>query len=276
MAEGKIIVSVSRRSDIPAFFGEWFIEKVKQGFVEVPNPFNNSTYRAPLSLAETAAFVFWSKNFIPFREKLTILEKIGYQKFLFNYTITGLPEIFEPHVPPAEKSMEDFIELAKIYGREVMFWRFDPIIISDITGFDYHLLRFGELADKLAAYAGRCIFSFAFFYHKVKRSLEKLKNDTGVSVIDPDVNLKRELTEALSEKAAEFGIKLHACCCDYLLDIPGIEKSRCVDGELISEMYGGEYRFKEKPSRPGCGCYESVDIGQYGTCQGGCGYCYAG
>lgn len=270
-----VIISASRRSDIPALFGDWFIEHIERGFVDVKNPFNQETYRVLLTPDKVAAFVFWSKNFIPFRNKLEILEKLGYHRFIFNYTITGLPNEFEPNVPQVEDAVADFISLSRRYGREVMFWRFDPIIFSNITDGEYYIQKFRALASQIAPYPDRCIFSIAFFYNKVIRALRRLGEEKGVYAIDPDIEWKRSVALSLSRVADEQGIEFHACCCEYLLDIPGIKGSKCVDGELVSRMWEGMYGWKIKPSRKGCGCAESSDIGQYGTCKGGCVYCYA-
>ncbi len=248
---------------------------VEAGGVEVPNPFNREKYSVPLIPKSTAAIVFWSKNFKPFINYLSALEAKGFKRFIFNFTITGLPQEFEPNIPSPENTIADFKELSARYGKEVMFWRFDPIIISDITGEDYYIEKFTRLADILTPHTGRCIFSFAFFYRKVKRALEVLETLTGIRAFDPDVGRKRELTARLAEIARERDLSFEACCCDYLLEVPGVKGAHCVDGKLVSELLEGRYTFSPYPSRKGCGCAESSDIGQYGTCKGGCVYCYA-
>ena len=229
----------------------------------------------PLKPGSTAAIVFWSKNFRPFFNKLDRLERMGFQRFIFNFTITGMPKAFEPNVPPVEETVSDFFELSRRYGEKAVLWRFDPILFSNITDEDYYIKRFTELAGKIAPFTKRCIFSFAFFYNKVKRSLEALDKQEGVRAFNVDIQRKREMAERLAEIAASHGLEFQACCCEYLENVPGVKGAHCVDGELVSEMLGGEYSFKLKPSRAGCGCAESSDIGEYGSCKGGCAYCYA-
>lgn len=251
------------------------MEKVNEGGVEVPNPFNRQTYHVPLEPEKVSAFVFWSKNFRPFLPYLPQLEESGFERFIFNFTITGLPKVFEPNIPSAEETIRDFITLSRHYGRKQIFWRFDPILFSDVTNEDYYINRFTELADKIAPFTERCIFSFAFFYNKVKRSLAALKTKSGITTYDAGVERKRALAGKLAELASAFGLEFHACCCEYLAGVPGVQRSRCVDGELVSKLTGGQLKYQVKPSREGCGCSESTDIGQYNTCKGGCVYCYA-
>ena len=242
--------------------------------MDVPNPFNKQTYHVPLKPETTAALVFWSKNFRPFLDKLPLIEKSGFNKFIFNYTITGHSKLLEPNVPPAVECIQDLKELSARYGKDKIFWRFDPILISDNDESEV-IKKFTRLAEKIAPHAGRCIFSFTFFYKKVIRSLKKFAGEHEITCSDPDLGKKKDIAAQLAETAAEFGLPLHACCCNYLLDIPGIEKSRCIDGELISRLRDDKYVFRDAPSRPGCGCAEASDIGTYGTCKSGCIYCYA-
>jgi len=269
------IISVSRRSDIPAYYGEWFLKAVEAGGAEVPHPFSREKHFVPLAPQETAALVFWSKDFRPFIGRLAELEQQGFGNFIFNFTITGLPQIFEPQAPPLEQALADFKLLSSHYGRKVMFWRFDPIIFSEITGEEHYINRFRGLAEELAPYAGRCIFSFAYFYRKVERALTVLKRETGVAAWEPEVARKRELAAHLAEIAGECGLSFEACCCGYLLKVPGVKQSHYVDGELVRELQEGKYQYALHPSREGCGCAESFDIGRYGSCKGGCVYCYA-
>lgn len=250
------------------------MQKIAEGGVDVPNPFNRQVYHVPLKPETTAAIVFWSKNYRPFLDKLPLLEKQGYDKFLFNFTITGHPKLLEPNIPPAEECIDDLIELSARYGKDKIFWRFDPVLMPE-NG-DYSIIKnFNRLADKIAPHAGRCIFSFTFFYKKVIRSLKKIADEYAVTYSDPKMAIKKDIAAKLAETAADHGLPLHACCCDYLLEIPGIEKSNCIDGELISQLWDDEYVFRAAPSRPNCGCAESSDIGTYGTCKSGCIYCYA-
>ena len=114
-----------------------------------------------------------------------------------------------------------------------------------------------------------------FFYNKVKRSLAALKAKSGITAYDAVVERKQALAGKLAELASAFELEFHACCCEYLTGVPGVQCSRCVDGDLVCELSGGKFKYQVKPSREGCGCSESTDIGTYGTCSGNCAYCYA-
>lgn len=220
--------------------------------------------------------MFWSKNFRPFFKILEKLDKRGYDKKIFQFTITGHNhDWMEPNIPDSEAMIEDFIELSKRYGKDVMFWRYDPVVFNDSLDIKKEKTRFMSLAQKLALHTDSCIFSIAQFYHKVKRAAGRLEEDRGIKLLDPDIEIKREYVSHLVEWSKEFGITLRACCCDYLLDIPGIEQAHCIDGALIGRLWYPDTNFKFQPSRKGCGCAESSDIGEYGTCKGDCIYCYA-
>jgi len=249
---------------------------LRNGGIEVSNPYNKKTYNVTLKPGEVAATVLWSKNFKPFMHHLTEIKDSGFAKLLFNYTITGLPKnIFEPNVPAVEDSLSVFKDISLNYGKKLIFWRFDPILFSDITDEVHYIDCFRRIADEIYEYTERCIISFAYFYKKVSNSLKVLQRKKNVISFDPEINRKRDLAERISIHAGSYGLKLQACCCDYLLDIPGIEQAHCIDAELISTLWGDGQKFKIQPSRQGCGCAEASDIGEYGTCKGGCIYCYA-
>lgn len=263
------IISVSRRTDIPAFYGEWFMQRLKDGFAGYVNPFGGQKYVVSLKPEDVACFVFWSKNYTPFIEKLKIIENIGY-RFYFNYTITGLPKIFERFVEK-ETAIK---ELSKRYSSRHINWRYDPIIISDITDYDFHVKNFENIASELEGYVERCYFSFAIQYGKVKRNFEKLQVENNIKIVDPDIASRIKLANELADIALRYGIKMLSCCVDYLLG-KKIGKAHCVDGKIIKELFRGEFKHSEKPTRNECGCTESVDIGAYDTCPHGCVYCYA-
>ena len=244
--------------------------------MEVPNPFNREKYFVSLKKEDVAAFVFWSKNFRPFLNVLDELDKRGYNKKIFQFTITGHNhDWMEPNIPDSSDTIEDFIKLSKRYGKDVMFWRYDPVVFTDSLDIEDEKNRFASIAQRLAQHTDSCIFSIAQFYKKVMRSAGRLEEDRGISMFDPNVEIKREYASHLLQCAKDFGLKLQACCCDYLLDIPGIGQAHCIDGELISRMWYPDNSFKLQPSRKGCGCAESSDIGVYGTCKSDCIYCYA-
>jgi len=268
------IISVSRRTDIPAFYGDWFINRLKDGFVGYVNPFGGQKYIVSLNPDDVVCFVFWSKNYEPFIKKLNIIENMGY-KFYFNYTITGLPNIFECNLTDKEIAIDALKKLSDMYSPKHISWRYDPIIISDITDYDFHIKNFENIASELEGYVERCYFSYAIQYGKVKRNFDKFQKENGVKIADPNDNSKIKLANELAEIAEQYGIEMLSCCGDYLLG-QKIKKAHCVDGKLIEELfYKDGLKYREKPTRKECGCTDSTDIGAYDTCPHGCIYCYA-
>lgn len=151
------IVSVSRRTDIPAFHGDWFMRRVRDGFAAVVNPFGGGKYLVSLRPEDVTCFVFWSKDFRPFLERLENLDEMGY-RFYFNYTVTNLPTVFESGVE-MESALKTLKALSQMYSPAHINWRFDPIILCSICDNDYFLRTFSQLAAELEGVVERCYFS---------------------------------------------------------------------------------------------------------------------
>jgi DNA repair photolyase len=273
----KRIISVSRRTDIPAFYGEWFLNRLKEGYVGYRNPFGGKEHQVSLKPEDVLCFVFWSKNYEPFLETLKTIDDMGYNS-MFNFTITGLPnEIFEPNVAKTDEAIETLKILSDRYSPRHTFWRYDPIVISDRTGPPFHLENFNKIASRLKGHVNRCIISYVDIYDKVQRNFKKLQAETQINFDKPDKKTRTILAEQLAEIAQTYGIetRLYACCEDYLTS-HRITRSRCVDGQHIGELFGIDTSYlKNKPTRDQCGCTESTDIGAYDACPHGCVYCYA-
>jgi hypothetical protein len=270
----KRIISVSRRTDIPAFYGDWFMNRLKEGFAGYINPFGGQRYIVSLKPEGVICFVFWSKNYDPFIEKLKIIEDTGY-RFYFNYTITGLPDIFECNVVNKERAIDTLKILSSMYSSKHINWRYDPIMISDSTDYDFHLKTFENIATKLKGYVERCYISYAIQYGKVKRNFDKFQKENDIKIMNPDTDFKIKLANELADIAARYRIKVFSCCGDYLIG-PKIEKAHCISGKIVEELfYKTGFGHREKPTREECGCTESTDIGTYDTCPHGCIYCYA-
>ena len=269
----KRIISISRRTDIPAFYGDWFMHRLKDGCVGVVHPFGRRKYIVSLKPQDVIAFVFLSKNFTPFLEDLEIIENMGY-KFYFNYTVTGLPGIFESNLDkPA--AIETLKLLSRMYSPKHINWRFDPIIISSISDRNFYLREFEKHASEFEGMVERCYFSFVVGYAKVIRNFAGFERTTGVRIIDESEDLKIELANELASVAERFGIRMFSCCGDYLVN-EKIKKAHCVDGRIIEELfYPNGFSYTDKPTRDQCGCTQSTDIGAYDTCPHGCVYCYA-
>jgi hypothetical protein len=269
------IISASRRTDIPAFYARWLVNRLRAGWALTYNPFNRRPVIVSLRPQEVAGIVFWSKNFAPLLPHLREIRALGYRYF-FLFTLTGLPRIFEPATPPVEEAVAVFRALARQHSPRHLVWRYDPILLTSLTDPDYHLRTFRELCRQLEDYTERCYLSFVDFYPKVRRRLQALARKEGIEIfLEPDPQLKRQLAQELAKLAANHGIAVFACCEDELLG-PGIGKARCVDPELLAPLFELDPKsYPAKPTRPGCGCHESVDIGVYETCPHLCLYCYA-
>jgi hypothetical protein len=259
---------------VPAFYGDWFMNRLKAGYACWCNPIGGKPYVVSLKREDVAAFVFWSKNYRPFLPALQQIGNLGYPA-VFNYTITGLPRIFEPSVVDTDDAIDSFKTVSRLYTPEHIAWRYDPIIISGQTNADYHANRFTELAGKLEGHTTRCHFSYTVMHGKVKRRLAALERDQATGIRNPGRDEQIELAQRLAAIAMEHGIQLCTCCGDHLLSNE-IQKSHCVDGELVSRLYyDGSWKGTCKPTRKQCGCTASIDIGAYDTCPHGCIYCYA-
>jgi len=269
----KRIISASRRTDIPAFYGDWFMNRLKEGFAGVVNPFGGQRYLVSLKNEDVVCFVFWSKNFTPFLENLKIIESLDY-KFYFNYTVTALPSVFE-HNLDKKAAIKTLKELSRMYSPSYINWRFDPIVLSSICDRDFYIKAFKELASQLEGLVERCYFSFVTEYNKVKRNFEELEKTNGLKITNVSEDIKIDLANELGDIAEQHGIELFSCCGDYLVG-DKIKKAHCIDGAIIEELFYPEgLQYNEKPTRNQCGCTESTDIGTYDTCPHGCVYCYA-
>ncbi len=250
------------------------MERIEEGFVKWRGPFGGRELETSLAPEDVSAIVFWSKDFRPLLPHLPALHDRGY-RFLFHFTITGLPQVFEPNVAPAEEMIPAARQLAQQFGAETVLWRYDPILISTITPPDYHRARFSQLALRLAECTSRCYFSFPTFYGKVVRNVGKLRAETGIECIDPPIDERIALAAELAEIAGSMRIQMLTCCGDYLIS-DRIAKAHCIDAELLARLYPDrDFSLKFKGTREQCGCFESTDIGTYDTCAHNCVYCYA-
>lgn len=272
----KKIISVSRRTDIPAFYGKWFMRKLKEKRAGYLNPFSGQKYIISLKKEDVLCFVFWSKNFIPFMDNLKRINELGY-KFYFNYTINGYPSVFESNVEDNDLLIANLKELSELYSPEHINWRYDPIILSDVSDIEFHLKNFENMASKMEGYVKRCLISFVQIYGKVKKNFDLISQNNNIKILQPISDQKIDLANEISDISAKYGIKIYSCCGDYLVN-DRIKKAHCVDGELIKSLFYNEIdipEYKIRPTRKECGCTQSTDIGTYNTCVHGCNYCYA-
>ena len=258
-----MIISASRRTDIPAFYADWFFNRVKAQFVQSKNPYNQRIRQVSLAPADVTAFVFWTKNPAPMMPRLDSLKDYMYY---FQFTITAYGPDIELHIPDKQALIiPAFQKLAEMLGPERMIWRFDPILMSDRYTPDYHVHTFGHIAGRLRGYTNKCIISFVDVDYRNTKKLRLPEQNTGAQV---------ELTKRLLDVAHGCNITIEACAED--LNLPGIKHAKCIDGDLIAKLLGTSAPIqKDKYQRKLCGCAQSVDIGVYNTCANGCTYCYA-
>lgn len=263
-----MIVSASRRTDVPAFFADWFFERLDEGFVLVANPFNaRQVRRVELGHRAVDGFVFWTKDPGPMLDRL---ERLAGYPFYFHCTLTGCRPELEPGLPPKPKVVQAMLRLAEATAPRQVMWRFDPMLFGGAYTPEYHAEAFSQLARQLCGYVDGCIFSFYSPYAAAERRLRPHR-------LRPPTEAEKAQTAALlSAEAARLGLPLYSCAESTDLATYGIGQAACVDAGRLSAI-GGRCiaAAKDKNQRPGCGCAASVDIGSYGSCPGGCLYCYA-
>lgn len=263
-----MILSVSRRTDMPAFYSKWFFNRIKEGFVYVRNPMNiHQISKIELSPKLIDCIVFWSKNPKPMLPHLDLLKDYMYY---FQFTINPYDIRLEQNVPSKSNIIETFKELSDKIGPERVIWRYDPIILTDTITIDYHVKYFEELAKRLQGKTKTCVISFLDLYKKTERNLQ---NTTAREL---DQNEMVQLAGMLSSIASSYGIKIQSCAEEIELESVGICHGHCIDNVLIEDLLGVRLVVgKDKNQRPECGCVQSIDIGEYNTCSHMCKYCYA-
>jgi hypothetical protein len=292
-----LIISASRSTDIPAFYGDWFMERLRRGYAKWVNPWSG----APIyvSFQNARVFVFWSKNpapFLPCFEEITRRNSQNYLLFTLNdYEAEGL----EPRLPPLEERIQTFIALSRMAGTGRVVWRWDPLLLSGSLGVSGLLDRISNVGDAIAPFTDRMIFSFIDIakYPRVARNL-RTRGFGDIRELSPAEEL--ELAAGLQELNRSWALTISACGEERDFSGFGIETSGCISCDLMLREFGqdlvlrqfleGPYpgtnpvgrtsspippHLKDPGQRPSCGCVISKDIGQYSTCPHLCAYCYA-
>ena len=274
-----MILSVSRRTDIPNYYADWFYNRIKEGFLYVRNPMNpHQVSRIDLSPDLIDCIVFWTKNPEPMMERLHELSNYMYY---FQFTLTGYGRDIEPNVPhKKDKMIPVFQRLSETIGSSRVVWRYDPIFFNDVYTGKYHLRAFEQIADALVGYTKRCVISFLDIYAKNRAAMRKLKVQEAVpenGQEDSDHIQKLKVFAAkLGEIAHHNGMEIATCAEKIDLSDCGIAHSSCIDKALVEEITGYAIDVgKDKNQRAECGCVESIEVGTYHTCLNGCKYCYA-
>ena len=264
-----MIVSASRRTDIPNNYSEWFFNRIKEQYVYVHNPMNpHQVSKIDLSPEVVDCIVFWTKNPKPMLERLDELKEY---KYYFQFTLTGYGTDIESNVPhKKEVVIPIFQELSNKIGKEKVIWRYDPIMFTEKYTMEYHLRAFEQIANALNGYTEKCVISFVDTYAKNKKCMTEL----GVKSLDKSQLL--DFSKRLRRIASKNNMEIGSCAEIIDLEECGIKHNSCIDQKLIESIIGCKINVsKDKNQRKECGCIESVEIGTYNTCKNGCKYCYA-
>ncbi|HZP74972.1 MAG TPA: DUF1848 domain-containing protein [Pseudolabrys sp.] len=260
-----VIVSASYRTDIPAFYADWFLGRLAAGYAAVANPYGGGVQRVSLAPGEVDGFVLWTRNLRPLLPHLDRVRAVA--PFTVQFTATGYPRALEASVIAAAEAVAQLRDVARRFGRRAAVWRYDPIVVAPSVD---HRRNFAALAQALAGTVDEVVLSFVHPYRKTARNLGR----AGIAWRDPPVEEKRDLLAALAALAAEHGIAATLCTQPGLAGA-GLGAARCIDAARLSDVAGRPILAPESGNRPGCLCARSRDIGAYDTCPHGCVYCYA-
>lgn len=265
-----MIVSASRRTDIPAFYSDWFFRRLEEGYLYVKNPMNPHQVSKILLNRDTVdCFVFWTKDPGPMMEKLPLLDRLGYL-YYFQFTLTPYGPDVEPGLPHKNKQVKTFRELSSRLGPERVIWRYDPVLLNPVYTREYHCEWFARLCGCLEGYTDTCVISFLDMYQKIKRNMESIEAE---KITRDDI---LTLASFMGPEAGRRNISLRTCSETVDLSEYQIQKGKCIDDRLISRLLGSPLDVKKDDTqREECGCVKSVDIGTYNTCVHFCKYCYA-
>lgn len=264
-----MIISASRRTDIPSYYSKWLINRLKEKYVLVRNPMNiHQVSKIDLSPDVVDAIVFWTKNPTPM---LPYLEQIKDYTYYFQFTLSAYGPDVEKNLPSKNKIIiPTFQQLSREIGKEKIIWRYDPIFFNEQYSMEYHCKYFEVLASKLGDYTEKCTVSFMDMYRNTERNVKTL------SIVKDTYEMQVELLQRFVEIAREYGLYIDTCAeIGDFLNI-GVEHAHCIDRERIERIGGFKLNVdKDTNQRAECGCVASIDIGAYNTCKNGCLYCYA-
>jgi DNA repair photolyase len=296
-AQVPIIISASRSTDIPAFYSDWLVQRIKEGYVKWKNPFNG----VPLyvSFSKARLIVFWSKNPKPIIKHLEYLDE-RIRNYYFQFTLNDYDqEKLEPNVPNVHSRIETFIELSERVGKSKVVWRFDPLILTDTINVDKLLKKVESIGNQLKNHTEKMVISFADIklYKKVQNNLRK----NSIKYLEFNDGLMNEFAVGLQQLNKNWNFEIGTCAERIPLEKFNIKHNKCIDEDLIIKLFSGDKILmdflgvkiiqgdifnpnvriekkrdnKDKGQREFCGCIFSKDIGEYNTCPHLCEYCYA-
>lgn len=264
-----MIISASRRTDIPAFYAEWFVNRLREGFVYIKNPVNTKQIsRVPLNTEVVDCIAFWTKNVQPMLKQLDIIDAMGYP-YYFQFSITPYDSQVEKYLINKDEIIKGFKILSDRIGKQRVIWRYDPVIINNSHPVEYHLDAFFKLYSSLCDYTNKCIFSYVDLYTKGRGHA----HNTEINEVS-HANMLR-IAQGFSE-IAKNNIMLETCSEEINLSQYGIGQAACIDKKAIEDIIGCSINArKDQNQREQCNCIASIDVGAYDSCPHGCTYCYA-
>lgn len=253
------------------------MNRIKEEECLVPNPMNTKQVsRISLKPQDVEAIVFWSKNPAPMLPYLEELDRLGF-RYYFQFTINDYPTKLEPNIPNLDERLDTFLNLCRHVGPMRVIWRYDPIILSNVTDAEFHLQRFGHIAEELKGSTSRVMVSIVDYYQKTDRRLRALEQDG--FVFDKEAASGNMITKLLGDLAAiasQHGMEITSCAEEHDFSDIGIPPGRCIDPTLVSALWSLHLPYKKDTSqRKHCNCTSSRDIGINDTCIHGCLYCYS-
>lgn len=265
-----MILSASKRTDIPALYHRWFLSRIEEGYLLVANPRNPSRARhVDLDPLNIDIIVFWSKNPLAMYDGFDQLDSRGYRWYL-QFTLNGYENSIEPGLPPVDQRIDTLKRLASRYGSNRIIWRYDPVILTKELSVDYHLQTFSNLASRLSGSFRHCMISFLDLYPQAVRRMATH------TLLPPTGERVQKLAASFSRVADRRGFNLFTCAEPIDLAAYDIGHGACVDRRVIEELCGYPLATKADPNaREGCGCIRHLDIGTYESCIHRCSYCYA-
>lgn len=292
-AQAPVIISASRATDIPAFYADWFFDRLEKGYSVWTNPFNG--VKSYISYARTRLIVFWSKNPRPLLPHLGKLREKGIRCYL-HYTLNDYEaEGLERGVPPLDERIETFLRFSELLGKELVIWRFDPLVLTERTGVEELLRKAERIGYRLRGHTEKLVFSFADI--RDYRNVESRLRRNALPCREFDERQMLGMAAGLAELNEKWNYTLAACGERIDLSQFGVRRNKCIDDELIVRKFSDDplltdflgvsreglpgagtavrKSLKDKGQRPFCGCVASKDIGEYDTCPHGCAYCYA-
>lgn len=263
-----MIISASRRTDIPAFYSDWFFNRIKERYVLVPNPYNSKMIsRISLDPAVVDCIVFWSKNPAPMLEKLDKLKEYNYY---FQFTLNPYGPDIENHLPAISKRIDTFKRLSDRIGKEKVIWRYDPVLTNETYTPGFHKEKFAEIAYELKEHTEKCMLGFIDHYQHIRTAVGQFNIQP---LLKADIE---EMAVSFKKTVDTCSIQLDTCTVKVDLTHLGIPGGLCIDNQLVERIAGYPISVrKDKNQRDICRCAESLDIGTYESCLNGCIYCYA-